>query len=168
MKKLFALALALCLLCGCTALAENEISWEQVAPMFEQSGITGQWYTLNQIAVKIFVPDGFTPVESTDENVIAYFQSEEGDGICVNYVNVDGMDLETYAAALPQVGATEIETGTLNGFPCVSYEVPANKTVNAAFTTQAGYILEFAMGPIADDNAKLGASFIMASIQAAE
>ena len=62
----------------------------------------------------------------------------------------------------------EIETGTLNGFPCVTYEVPANKTINAAFTTQAGYVLEFAMGPINDDNAKIGASLIMASIQAAE
>ena len=168
MKKLFALALALCLLCSCTALADNEINWEQIAPMFEQSGITGQWYTLNQIAVKIFVPDGFTPVESTDENVIAYFQSEEGDGICVTYVNVEGMDLDTYAAKVAEVGATEIETGTLNGFPCVTYEVPANKTINAAFTTQAGYILEFAMGPMNDDSAKIGAGFIMASIQSAE
>ena len=168
MKKLFALALALCLLFGCTALADNEITWEQVAPMVEGSGITGQWYTFEQIAVKIFIPDGMTPVESSDENVIGYFQSEDGDAVCVNYVNVDGMDLETYTAALPQVGATEIETGTLNGLPCVTYEVPANKTVNAAFTTQAGYVLEFAMGPIADDNAKVGASIIVASIQAAE
>lgn len=168
MKKLFALALALCLLCGCTALAENEITWEQVAPMVEENEIAGQWYTFEQVAVKIFIPDGMTPVESSDENVIAYFASEDGDAVCVNYVNMEGMDLATYAAALPEVGATGIETGILNGFECVTYEVPANQTVNAAFTTAAGYILEFAMGPIADDNAKMGASIIMASIQSAE
>ena len=32
MKKVFALMLALCLMLGCTALAENEITWEQIAP----------------------------------------------------------------------------------------------------------------------------------------
>ena len=76
------------------------------------------------------------------------------------------MDLETYTAALPGVGATEIETGTVNGLPCVTYEVPANKTMNIAFTTEAGYILEVVVGPVEDDNAKTAAGFIMASIMA--
>ena len=166
MKKLFALVLALCLLCGCTALADNEISWEQVEPLLEQSGVNGNMYTFDQIAVAIFIPEGLESVELPDDSYIGYFAAEDGSAVAVQYVNVEGMDLETYTAALPGVGATEIETGTVNGLPCVTYEVPANKTMNIAFTTEAGYILEVVVGPVEDDNAKTAAGFIMASIMA--
>lgn len=166
MKKLFALVLALCLLCGCTALADNEISWEQVEPLLEQSGVNGNLYTFDQIAVAIFIPEGLESVELPDDSYIGYFAAEDGSAVAVQYVNVEGMDLETYTAALPGVGATEIETGTVNGLPCVTYEVPANKTMNIAFTTEAGYILEVVVGPVEDDNAKTAAGFIMASVMA--
>ena len=166
MKKLFALVLALCLLCGCTALADNEISWEQVEPLLEQSGVNGNLYTFDQIAVAIFIPEGLESVELPDDSYIGYFAAEDGSAVAVQYVNVEGMDLETYTAALPGVGATEIETGTVNGLPCVTYEMPANKTMNIAFTTEAGYILEVVVGPVEDDNAKTAAGFIMASIMA--
>lgn len=167
MKKLFALVLALCLLCGCSALADTEISWEQIAPMLEEKGVTGEWYTFDEISIAIFIPTGMVPGELPGDNYIGYFVSEDGsdDAVAVMYVDMDGMDLESYSAVLPSVGATEIETGTLNGLPCVSYEVPDNGTINVAFTTAAGYILEVVCGPIADDNAKLGASIILASIQ---
>ncbi len=166
MKKLFALVLALCLLCGCTALADNEISWEQVEPLLEQSGVNGNLYTFDQIAVAIFIPEGLESVELPDDSYIGYFAAEDGSAVAVQYVNVEGMDLETYTAALPGVGATEIETGTVNGLPCVTYEMPANKTMNIAFTTEAGYILEVVVGPVEDDNAKTAAGFIMASVMA--
>ena len=166
MKKLFALVLALCLLCGCTALADNEISWEQVEPLLEQSGVNGNLYTFDQIAVAIFIPEGLESVELPNDSYIGYFAAEDGSAVAVQYVNVEGMDLETYTAALPGVGATEIETGTVNGLPCVTYEVPANKTMNIAFTTEAGYILEVVVGPVEDDNAKTAAGFIMASVMA--
>ena len=166
MKKLFALVLALCLLCGCTALADNEISWEQVEPLLEQSGVNGNLYTFDQIAVAIFIPEGLESVELPNDSYIGYFAAEDGSAVAVQYVNVEGMDLETYTAALPGVGATEIETGTVNGLPCVTYEVPANKTMNMAFTTEAGYILEVVVGPVEDDNAKTAAGFIMASVMA--
>ena len=166
MKKLFALVLALCLLCGCTALADNEISWEQVEPLLEQSGVNGNMCTFDQIAVAIFIPEGLESVELPDDSYIGYFAAEDGSAVAVQYVNVEGMDLETYTAALPGVGATEIETGTVNGLPCVTYEMPANKTMNIAFTTEAGYILEVVVGPVEDDNAKTAAGFIMASVMA--
>ena len=137
MKKLFALVLALCLLCGCTALADNEISWEQVEPLLEQAGVNGNLYTFDQIAVAIFIPEGMESVELPNDSYIGYFAAEDGSAVAVQYVNVEGMDLETYTAALPGVGATEIETGTVNGMPCVTYEIPANKTMNIAFTTEA-------------------------------
>ena len=166
MKKLFALVLALCLLCGCTALADNEITWEQVEPLLEQGGVNGDFYTFDQIAVAIFIPEGLESVELPNDSYIGYFAAEDGSGVAVQYVNVEGMDLEAYAAALSEVGATEIETGTVNGLPCVTYEVPANNSMNIAFTTEAGYILEAVVAPVTDDNSKLAGSIILASIQA--
>ncbi len=170
MKKLFALMLALCLLCGCAALAETEISWEQIAPTLEANGITGDWATFDEIAVKIFVPTGLNAVELSDEDkangYIGYFEAEDGEAIAVMYVDMEGKDLESYAADVAEAGGTEIETGTVNGLPCLSYEINGN--ICCSFTTQMGYILEVTVGPLADDAAKLGASAILASIQSAE
>ena len=170
MKKLFALMLTLCLMLGCTALADAEITWEQVAPMVEESGLTGEFVTFDEIAVKLFVPTGMNAVELSDEDrqngYIGYFAADDGSAIAVQYVDVNGMSLEDYAAQLAETDATGIETGTVNGLPCVSYEFGTN--LCCSFTTQMGYILEVAVGPLPDDNAKLAASVILSSIQAAE
>ena len=72
------------------------------------------------------------------------------------------------SSALEGVGATGIERGTVNGLPCVSYEMPANQTMNVAFTTEAGYVLEVVVGPVTSDVEKLAASAILSSIQAVE
>ena len=171
MKKLFALALALCLLCGCTALADNEITWEQVSPQLEAAGVTGDFVTFDEIAVKVFIPTGANAVELSDEDksngYIGYFTDESGDAIAVQYVNVDGMSLEDYKAAVEAVeGVTEVEAGTVNGLPCISYEY--NGCLVCSFTTQMGYILEVVVGPLANDAEKVAASFVLASIQAVE
>ena len=167
MKKLFALMLALCLMLGGTALAETEITWEEVAPILETAGVTGNFYTFEQIAIAIFIPDGMVEAELPDDSYIGYFTAEDGSVVALQYVNMEGMDLETYAAALESVGAAEIEIGKVNGLPCVTYEMPENKTINIAFTTEAGYILEAICGPINSEEDKLGASFVLSSIQSA-
>ena len=169
MKNFAALMLALCLMLGCVALADNEISWEQVAPLLEEKGVTGQFYTFDQISVAVFIPDGASPAELPDESYIGYFKSDDGDDdtIAVQYVNVDGMSLEDYKAAVEAVeGVTEVEAGTVNGLPCISYEY--NGCLVCSFTTQMGYILEVVVGPLANDAEKVAASFVLASIQAVE
>ena len=40
MKKIVALMLSLCLMLGCAALADNEITWDQVSPMLEAAGVS--------------------------------------------------------------------------------------------------------------------------------
>ena len=172
MKKLFALVLALCMLCGCAAMAENDISWDDVAPLLEESGVTGDFYTFDDVDVAIFVPTGMVSAELPDDSYIGYFADEEdsSNAIAVIYVDADGMDLKTYAASFffNDTATTEIEMGTVNGLECVTYEVPANGTINVAFATEAGYILEVVCGPVDSDEEKLAAGFIMASIQPAE
>ena len=170
MKKLFALMLALCLVLCSAALAENEISWDQVEPLLTENGINGEFVTFEQIAVKVWIPEGMTAVEDMPENYIGYFASEDGDAVSVVYANAEGMDLETYAQVVAENGGANIETGTVNGLPCITYEFTndAGLCQVCSFTTEAGYILEVAVGPLPNDNAKLGASVVLASIQAAE
>ena len=171
MKKIFALMLALCLMLGCTALAENETNWEDFAPTLEAYGVTGQFVTFDEIAVKVFIYDGMNAQELTDEDrekgYIGYFAAEDGSSaIAVQYVNMNGMSLEDYAAQLTEAGATEVELGTVNGLPCINYVNGTN--LSLAFTTQMGYILEVTVGPVEDDNSKIAAACVLASVQAAE
>ena len=165
MKKLFALVLALCLLCGVAAAETAELNWTDVAPILEAGGVTGDFYTFDAIAVKIFVPSDLQPQELPNENYIGYFAAEDGSALAVQYVNVNGASLEDYAAVLPEAGAAEIEMGTLNGMPCVTYELPETKVICVAFATEAGYILEAVCGPYASDEEKTAAGMILASIQ---
>ena len=172
MKKLFALMLALCLMLGCAAMAENEISWDQVESVLTEKGINGEFVTFDQIAVKIWIPEGMAAVEEElPEGYIGYYAAEDGDAVAVQYVDVEGMDLNTYAEQLAESGIAGVEFGTVNGLPCITYEYTTDAGLLCqccSFTTQAGYILEVAVGPLADDNAKLGAGIVLASIQAAE
>lgn len=172
MKKLFALMLALCLVLCTAAMAENEISWDQVEPVLAEKGINGEFVTFDQIAVKVWIPEGMAAVdtEGLPEGYIGYFAAEDGDAVAVMYVNVEGMDLNAYAEQVAANGGENIEAGTVNGLPCITYEFTSDAGLCrvCSFTTQAGYILEVAVGPLADDNAELGAGIVLASIQAAE
>lgn len=170
MKKLFALVLALCLLCGCAAMAEtatNEITWEQVAPMVEAGNVAGQFYTFDQIAMAIWIPEGLAPAELPGEEYIGYFTPTDGSegAVAVCYVDMKGADLAAYKEEVEKAGGTEIEDGTVNGLPCITYTLAEQKTGCVAFTTEAGYILEVAIAPIDSEEANMAASVIIASIQ---
>ena len=166
MKKLFALVLTVCMLCGCAAMADNTITWEEVAPTVEAGGVTGDWYTFSQIAVQLFIPTGLNPAQVDDANYIGYFQSEDGaSAVAVLYVNVEGMDLDTYISKLPEVGAENIEAGTVNGLPALSYAIKEKDTGVVAFTTEMGYILEVSCAPISDEGFSALVGIILSSIQ---
>ena len=175
MKKFIALVVAL-LMIATVAFAEAavELSWSDFEPVLEAGGVTGQFYTFDQIAIMMWLPDGMNPVELTDEDTeagyIGYYMPDDGSAaVAVMYVDVDGMSLEEYAAYLDsEADATEIEVGTVNGFPCVSYKLPEQDTVSVTFTTEAGYVLEVTCQPASDENADLVWGAVISSIQAAE
>jgi len=179
MKKLLAIVLMLCLLVP-AALAEEaqvqEVNWEDMGQLLSEldaKGITGDFYVLEEIAVKFWLPTGMNAVELTEEDraagYIAYFLPDDQSAqVAVVYVDADGMDIETYAQSLSEYGATEIEMIQLNGLPGVSYKVEENDSYNVAFATQRGYILEFVMSPASAENAEYVWGLVGASIQAAE
>ena len=170
MKKLVVLILALCMLCSAAFAAD--LNWSDVEEAASQ--IAGEFKTFDEISVKIWIPDTLQAVELSDDDrengYIGYF-ADENSAVAVQYVDMNGMSLEEYEAALKEdAEVSEIEAGTVNGLPCITYEFTSDADLCqvCSFTTEAGYVLEVAVGPLADDNAKLGASVVLASIQAAE
>ena len=169
MKKLFALMLALCLMLCSAALADDMV-WEgavaELASQFE-----GEFVTFDDIAVKIWIPAEFKAVELTDEDkqngYIGYFAKDEQTAIAVVYANVEGMSLEDYQANVAELdGVSEIEPGTVNDLPCLSYKSNGNGSL--AFATQMGYILEITYGPLEGNDVPTEVACAFASIQAAE
>lgn len=175
MKKILCVLLMLCLLAP-AALAEGTavLNWEDVVPVLEAGNVTGQFYTFDEISVKIWLPDGMLPVELTEEDkangYIGYFMPEDQSAqMAVVYLDTNGMSLDEYAQSLSSDGdVTEVEKGTVNGFPCVSYKLPKQDSVSVAFTTEAGYILEVTCAPLSVENAELLWGAVVGSIQAAE
>ena len=174
MKKILCVVLMICMMMG-AALAEETpaLNWEDVVPVIEASGLSGQFYTFEDIAVKFWLPEGLNPVElseeDTEKGLIAYFMpDDESAAVAISYVNVDGASLEDYAAYLSgESDVTEVEAGTVNGFPCVSYKLPEQDSVSVTFTTEAGYALEVTCTPLSVENADLLWGAVISSIQAA-
>ena len=168
MKKILAVLMVLCLF-ACSAMAEvAEVNWSDVEEAVAE--VPGDFYTFDEIAVKLWIPEGLDPVELTEEDVqagyIGYFANDEA-ALAVVYANVDGMSIEDYAAALPEAGASEIAMLVINGLPAVRYQLAENDSLNIAFATEAGYVLEITMAPLSAEGADVVWSLVGASIQAA-
>ena len=173
MKKILAILMVLCMFSG-VALAEaaTELNWADMEPIIEASGVTGDFVTFDEIAVKIWIPSDLQPVELTDDDrangFIGYFaDAEQTASLSVVYVNVEGMSIEDYAAQLAEMeGVAEIETGTVNGLPCVTYTMPEQDSGHISFATEAGFILEVSVWPTSAEGADLVWGIVLGSIQA--
>ena len=184
MKKLFALILAALMVLGCTAVASAEqaqtleLNWENFAGEIEASeeakaALSGDFVTMEEIALKIYIPAAFKQTELTDEDreagYIAYFTMGEDKGVGIQYVDVGGMSLEEYAQRLTEDGI-ECTNAVVNGLPALAYSFTENdrETSVLAFSTEKGYILEIAFAPTNDEGFAAVAAVLMASVQAAE
>ena len=167
MKKLVVLILALCMLCS-VAFA-NELTWASVEETASQ--IAGEFKTFDEISVKIWMPDVLKAVELSDDDreggYIGYFETEdETAAIAVQYVNVEGMSLEEYAAILSEDSeVSDLEAGTVNGLNTLSYTIPGKDTGVLAFATEMGYILEVSCRPLSDEGFASVVGIILCSIQ---
>ena len=185
MKKLFALVLAALMVLGCAAVASAEevqtleLNWEDIAKEIEASEeskatLSGDFVTMDEIAMKIYIPDAFKQAELTDEDreagYIAYFAMGEDMGVGVQYVDAGGISLEKYAQLLTDEYGYECMDAVVNGLPALAYSFTENdrETSVLAFATEKGYILEIAFAPTNDEGFAAVAAVLMASVQAAE
>lgn len=184
MKKLFALILAALMVLGCVAVASAEqaqtlqLNWEEYAAEIEASEeakatLAGDFVTMEEIALKLYIPAAFEQVELTDEDreagYIAYFAMGEDMGIGIQYVDADGMSLEEYAQLLTE-DSIECTNAVVNGLPALAYSFTKDdrETAVLAFSTEKGYILEISFVPANDKGFAAVATVVMASVQAAE
>ncbi len=184
MKKLFALILAALMVLGCAAVASAEqeqtleLNWEDFAKEIEASeemkaAWSGDFVTMDEIAMKLYIPAAFEQVELTDEDreagYIAYFAMGEDMGIGIQYVDAGGMSLEEYAQLLTDDGV-ECTNAVVNGLTALAYSFTEDdrETAVLAFSTEKGYILEISFVPANDKGFAAVATVVMASVQAAE
>lgn len=182
MKKLLVGALAACMVMnGAVAFAEeteaggSELNWEDIVAINDAADedILGQgdFVCFDEIDLMMWVPDAMPETELTDEDVengyIGYFEAEDQSAAAsVMYVDVDGLDLEGYKEALETTdGVEEVDYIKVNGAPALSYDLPDDDTTCLAFTTEAGYVLEFAFKPMSDEDYQAVIMFMAASIQ---
>ena len=173
MKKLIAVLVALLMLAA-VALADTatQLDWAEIEPTLAAYGLEGDFVAFDEVAVQMWIPASMSAVELTEEDAangyIAYFlDDDETAQIAIVYADVNGMSLEEYAAALPELGAGDVELLIVNGLAAVSYTVAETNSLSVAFATEAGYILEVTMAPVSAEGAEVAWTIVTSSIQAA-
>ena len=161
------LCLALCLMLGASAMADDLV-WEGDVEAAANAKYEGQFVAFDEIAVKVWMPVDFQAVELSDDDkasgYIGYFAKGEEGAFAIVYIDAEGMTLDEYQAKLSEdAEVSDLEPGTVNGLPCLTYK--SNGTGSMAFATQMGYILEISYGPIGDETPEVVA-LVFASIQA--
>ena len=170
MKKLIAtlLTLAMLLAVPC-ALAEQvpAINWEDVEA--QAAEIEGSWYTFDDVAVELWVPDVFENLvvgEDDDETMIGKFEISDGSaGIYVAYIPGEVESIDQAIETLEANGAKEIERCTLNGLDAVSYSMDGVDAQYVAFITESGNYLQFVFTPVSDEGLQAVAMLVTASIR---
>ena len=170
MKKFLATLMTLALLLTSAAgLAETvpEINWEMVD--IESTGIEGDWYTLNAVALQIWIPDTFEAAEITEEDgpgVVVKFMAPDGTaGIFGQLIEgYEGATTEDMIERISANGATDIERCILNGLDAVSYSIPDTDAAYVAFVTASGNFMQFVFVPVSDEGFSSLAQIVTASI----
>ena len=174
MKKIIATLIALAMLLALPfALAEEvpAINWEDVEAAAED--IEATWYTFDDVALQVWVPDIFENQEITeddDETVIGKFVvPDETAAIYVQYVEgEEGQSLDDVIASLEANGATDIDRCLLNGIDAASYSIPDVDAVYVVMATELGNCVQFVMMPASDEDFGSVAQLVTASIMPEE
>ena len=173
MKKLIAMLMALCLMGTCALAEMTQFNWTDVEKVLEEKGLKGEFYTLNAVNVKFWVPEDLKPVEELPDevknmDVIAMFLNDSADkGITVVYTDINGATLEQYADALPEYGVEHIAIEVVNGLTAVEYSNSEKGTETVGFLSDTGKLLEITMSPVDMENPELEWAMVIASIQPA-
>lgn len=171
MKKMLAIVLALVLALSAVPALAVDLNWADVEAAASQ--ISGKFANIEEVSLKIWVPDVLMPAELSqeyiDDGIIAYYTTDDGNyGFYVQYVDVNSATLEDYAANLPEIGVAEIVSMTVNGLPALSFDLPEDDCACLAFATQKGFILQFTFFPLSDATFAATAAIMAASIDNAE
>lgn len=176
MKKIIAMVMALCMLCS-FALAEDagtikQVSWaNDIEPDLELTGLTGQFISLEDLGLKVWVPD-LLQADELDEGLILqgfkyiFATPDSSAALMISVSDAPGLTLDkAYENAVASTGISEPELAEVNGLPVLTY---TNDTANAfaVCLLNGEQMITFSFTP-ADEAGADGVFFIITcSIQA--
>ena len=173
MKKLIALLMLVCIAMMPAALAET-ITWEEIGgAAVEANGLEGDFYSLDDMGLLIWLPSSLTAMEVSEEDATAgryalYMDQETGAYVAIDAVHVDDMTLDQALANATANGMTEPEIVNINGIDAVTYADPANNMGAIVLVDTNCNMIIFSFSPIDSDEAKLAYGIIGSSIMGAE
>ena len=176
MKKMLAMLMLLCVLVmPFSAMAETatSITWDEVAPIIETSGLSGDFYAMEDLNLAIWLPEGLTEVELTEEEaangLLSVLTDDEGScALIISCVNQEGMTLEGLLAAAIEDGMVEPEIVNINGMDALSYKDAGNNAGCIALVYTDGDVVVFSFTPIDVEGADVIFGLLMASLMPLE
>ena len=178
MKKVLSIALSLLVLfTSVSALAENVITFD--AAIAEQMGLQGEFVAMEDFGLQFYLPGPLSALEVTqeqaDQGTYALFSTADGtSSMSIGYAAAtdaqgsEVTDLEELAALYSQAGAVNVETGEINGLPCISYTFSEPGAMGVAFLTEKGHQLTFNFSPLSDESYQAVAMLVVSSIMPLE
>jgi hypothetical protein len=176
MKKMIAVLALLCaVVLPFSAMAETPvIVWDEVgAPVVEAAEIAGDFCSLPELGLAIFVPEGLYSVEVPEEDAAAgrlYLLTDEDQSraLIVDAVHVDGMTLDQALDNAVANGMFEPEIVNIHGLSALTYK---NEAINAGcivlVDTNSNMII-FSFGPFSEEGADMIFYLICSSIMPLE
>ena len=165
MKKLAVLLLALCLFAA-TAFAE-EVSWADFEATINESGVSGDFATIEEAGVKLWLPEGLNAQELSDMDresfFVAEFATDDGADLGVQYAEIAYAD---YLASVQEMYEDVVEM-TVNGINAVCVPMADMDTIFYVYEMPDDHVLILICAPMSDDGAVETWTIIAASVQAA-
>ena len=173
MKKFFAILTILCLLAMGAAVAESN-TWEEIGqPAVEAYGLEGDFVSLSDMGLAIWLPSTMVATEPSEEDAAAgryaLFVDEDGEcALTVDAINVEGMTLDQALQNAIDNGMTEPEITNLNGLDVLGYSDPnTNSGVMVLVDTNSNMII-FSFMPVDSDEGKIAYGVISTSLMPVE
>lgn len=172
MKKLFAILTILCMLAMGAAVAESN-TWEEIGqPAVEAYGLEGDFVTLNDMGLALWLPSTMVATEPSEEDAAAgryaLFVDEDGEcALTVDVINVEGMTLDQALQNATDSGMTEPEITNINGLDVLGYSDPnTNSGVMVLVDTNCNMII-FSFTPIDSEVGQIAFGVISSSLMPA-
>lgn len=176
MKKMIAMLALVCVaLLPFSVMAETTaITWDEIgAPVVEAAEIEGDFYSIEELGLAVWLPAGLNAVEISEEDAAAgrmylLMDDEQSCAFIIDAVHVDGMTLDQAYENAVASGMTEPEIVNINGLSALTYK---NEAINAGcivlVDTNSNMII-FSFTPIEGENAEMVCALIMSSIMPLE
>lgn len=172
-KRILIILIAMLLLFSFSTVAfasENSLAWEEYGQLVEEAfGDEAHFEMLEEVDVKIWIPDKLVPVELTEEDldvsaIRCYSTVDDSFMMYITYIEAEGMPLETFQKYLLERN-NDAEMATVNEIPCViAYNEDRDVLYNTYLTTN-GCLLQILFSPLEDNITSSLAMIILSSVQ---